>query len=233
MSTIIEHYQHEKGRLFVVGDIHGCYDELMQRLEQVNFDFQNDLLIAVGDVVDRGSDSLKCLNLIDEPWFKAILGNHEEMCVLSYGGDPVIQEMHAQHGGKWFYQLSIEQQKQIIERLQRVPLLLEVDYQNKKYGFVHADIDVNDWEKFKIAIQSQSRESALWGRGRIKNRRSLKYSKVSGIDYIFLGHTVVECVTQKDNCYYLDTGACFGGELTLVEINQNISIESQVFVIQE
>ena len=86
MSTIIEHYQHEKGRLFVVGDIHGCYDELMQGLEQVNFDFQNDLLIAVGDLVDRGSDSLKCLNLIDEPWFKAILGNHEEMCVLSYGG---------------------------------------------------------------------------------------------------------------------------------------------------
>ena len=46
MSTIIENYQHEKGRLFVVGDIHGCYDELMQGLEQVNFDFQNDLLIA-------------------------------------------------------------------------------------------------------------------------------------------------------------------------------------------
>ena len=43
MSAIIEHYQHEKGRLFVVGDIHGCYDELMQRLEQINFDFQKNV----------------------------------------------------------------------------------------------------------------------------------------------------------------------------------------------
>ena len=229
---MVEEYTPHNGRLFVVGDLHGCYDQLMQKLTQLQFNFENDQLIAVGDLVDRGANSLKCLNLLDEPWFKAILGNHEEMCLLSHV-EPSMASLHAQHGGKWFYQLSIEQQKQIIEKLKRVPLLLEVTYQNKKYGFVHADIDVNDWEKFKIAIQSQSRESALWGRGRIKNRRSLKYSKVSGIDYIFLGHTVVECVTQKDNCYYLDTGACFGGELTLVEINQNISIESQVFVIQE
>lgn len=226
---MIEHYTHYHGRLFVVGDLHGCYDQLMQKLEQVKFDFQSDVLIAVGDLVDRGADSLKCLNLLDEPWFKAILGNHEEMCLLSHV-EPSMANLHAQHGGKWFYQLSIEQQKQIIERLQRVPLLLEVHYQNKKYGFVHADIDVNDWEKFKVAIQSKSRESALWGRGRIKNRRFLKYSTVSGIDQIFLGHTVVDCVTRKDNCYYLDTGACFGGELTIVEIDQSLSIEEQVVV---
>lgn len=215
----------------MVGDLHGCYDQLMQKLDQVQFNFQTDLLIAVGDLVDRGSDSLKCLNLLDEVWFKAILGNHEEMCLLSHV-DPSMADLHAQHGGKWFYQLSIDVQKQIIEKLKNVPLLLEVIYQNKKYGFVHADIDVNHWENFKVAVQSRSRESALWGRGRIKSRRFLKYSTVSGIDQIFLGHTVVDCVTKKDNCYYLDTGACFGGELTIVEIDQYLPIERQVKVIK-
>ncbi len=228
---MIEHYTYHNGQLFVVGDLHGCYDQLMQKLEQVKFDFQSDVLIAVGDMVDRGVDSLKCLNLLDEPWFKAILGNHEEMCLLSHV-EPSMANLHAQHGGKWFYQLSIEQQEQIIERLQQVPLLLEVHYQNKKYGFVHADIDVNDWEKFKGAVQSKSREFALWGRGRMKNRRFLKYSTVLGIDQIFLGHTVVDCVTRKDNCYYLDTGACFGGELTIVEIDQNLPIQKQVIVVE-
>ena len=188
---MLEEYTHHHGRLFVVGDLHGCYDELMQKLEQFQFNFENDKLIAVGDLVDRGPDSLKCLSLLDEPWFKAILGNHEEMCLLSHA-EPSMASLHAQHGGKWFYQLDIEQQKQIIERLKRVPLLLEVNFQNKKYGFVHADIDVNDWDKFKIAVQSKGRESALWGRGRIKNRRFFKYATVSGIDQVFLGHTVVD-----------------------------------------
>lgn len=214
----------------MVGDLHGCYDQLMQKLEQVNFDFKMDMLIAVGDLVDRGPDSLKCLNLIDMPWFKTILGNHEEMCLLSHV-EPSMANLHAQHGGQWFYQLSIDLQKQIIEKLKSVPLLLEVNYQNKKYGFVHADIDVNDWDKFKIAVQAKSRESALWGRGRIKHRRFLKYSTVSGIDRIFLGHTVVDTVTQKDNCYYLDTGACFGGKLMVIEINQHIPVEKQTRVI--
>lgn len=50
------------GRLFVVGDIHGCYDLLMQQLERVQFNFEKDLLIAVGDLVDSGPDSLKCLS---------------------------------------------------------------------------------------------------------------------------------------------------------------------------
>lgn len=237
MSAIIEHYQHEKGRLFVVGDIHGCYDELMQRLEQINFDFQNDLLIAVGDLVDRGSDSLKCLNLIDEPWFKAILGNHEEMCVRSYGGDPVIQEMHAQHGGEWFYALSHEEQRDVVDQCLRLPIALEVSYQNKLYGFVHADIRYNHWDVFKQEILATGqqgrfcREAALWGRSRVRNRPPELFKNIKGVDAVFLGHTVVDLVTKKHNCYFIDTGAVFGMLLTLLEINPHHAVEQQVVVI--
>lgn len=44
-----------KGRLYAVGDIHGCYSLLMARLNQIGFNFDNDLLVAVGDLVDRGT----------------------------------------------------------------------------------------------------------------------------------------------------------------------------------
>ncbi|WP_121775173.1 metallophosphoesterase [Acinetobacter bereziniae] len=227
----VETYIHHTGRLFVVGDIHGHYDALMQKLADVRFDFQTDVLIAVGDLVDRGPESLKCLNLIDEPWFKSILGNHEEMCILSHI-DPLMKNLHAQHGGEWFYALSLQQQKQVIEKLETLPVLLEVIHQNKKYGFVHADIDLNDWEAFKLSTKVKSRELALWGRGRIKNKRFMRYSNVKGVEQVFLGHTVVDYVTKKHNCYFLDTGACFGRELTLVEIDCQLPIEKQQRVIK-
>lgn len=37
-----------KGKLYAVGDIHGCYNLLMSRLEEINFDFENDLLLLLG-----------------------------------------------------------------------------------------------------------------------------------------------------------------------------------------
>lgn len=51
-SNLIEVYDKPiNGKLFVVGDIHGCYDLLMRQLKQINFDFNNDLLVSVGDMV--------------------------------------------------------------------------------------------------------------------------------------------------------------------------------------
>ncbi len=66
-QKIIEQFDaSSRQRLFVVGDLHGCYDELMYELKTVDFNFSKDLVISVGDLVDRGKDSLKCLELVKE-----------------------------------------------------------------------------------------------------------------------------------------------------------------------
>ena len=67
--------------IWVVGDLHGCRRELDLLLEQHKFDPQQDLLISVGDIIDRGPDSLGCLALLQEPWFRCVRGNHEEMAL--------------------------------------------------------------------------------------------------------------------------------------------------------
>lgn len=68
-----------KGRIFTVGDLHGNYKGLIQCLERSNFDYENDTLISLGDVVDGHSQSfevveelLKIKNLI------AVKGNHDD-----------------------------------------------------------------------------------------------------------------------------------------------------------
>lgn len=50
--------------IFVVGDLHGCYTLLMNELDKVSFDPARDLLISVGDLVDRGAENVECLDLI-------------------------------------------------------------------------------------------------------------------------------------------------------------------------
>lgn len=66
-------------KTFALADIHGNYKALLQCLQRSNFDYENDTLIQLGDVVDGHSDSfevieelLKIKNLI------SIKGNHDD-----------------------------------------------------------------------------------------------------------------------------------------------------------
>ena len=47
---------------YVIGDVHGCYDELQMLIKKIKFNKNKDSLIFLGDLVNRGRDSLKVLN---------------------------------------------------------------------------------------------------------------------------------------------------------------------------
>lgn len=49
---------------YLIGDVHGCYRELRQLLNQVNFDANQDTLWLTGDLVARGPDSLEVLRFV-------------------------------------------------------------------------------------------------------------------------------------------------------------------------
>lgn len=61
--------ENTNGRDFVVGDLHGCFKEFVEKLKEINFDYSTDRMFSVGDLIDRGEDSIKCLRLIKTPWF--------------------------------------------------------------------------------------------------------------------------------------------------------------------
>lgn len=70
-------------RQIVIGDIHGCYDELMELLGVVA-PAADDRIIAIGDIVDRGPDSEKVLEFFrDTPSAISLMGNHERKYLLS------------------------------------------------------------------------------------------------------------------------------------------------------
>lgn len=114
---------------------------------------------------------------MDEPWFRTLRGNHEEMCIRS-PYDLHIRDIQAPNGGGWFYLLSQIQQLEIIERFKQLHLVIEVQLEHKKMGVLHADIGIHDWNAFKqnirqgeykIAAVCSAYNHAFWGRGRIRN----------------------------------------------------------------
>lgn len=64
------------GRLFAVGDIHGCHAEFAELLSRLDL-AKEDRLVLVGDLVNRGPDSCKVIDLAKEHRAISLLGNHE------------------------------------------------------------------------------------------------------------------------------------------------------------
>jgi predicted phosphodiesterase len=93
--------------VWVVSDIHGCYQRLMDELKRRHFNPYEDLLISVGDMIDRGPDSVKSLQLINEKWFRAVRGNHEQMALDSLDNNDF--SLWTMNGGIWFRQLERDQ----------------------------------------------------------------------------------------------------------------------------
>lgn len=225
MCTVIQNADLKYQNIYVVGDIHGCYSLLMDALANVNFNFEQDLLISVGDIVDKGPQSYQCLELIEKKWFTMVRGNHEELCIQG-NYNSFFRKIHKKYGGEWFYALENTARNQIVAKLKKLPIMLELHTRRKKIGIVHGDIQLDDWNALKARVEAKNSDvtntfltyaDVLWGRSRIKNSKD--YGTIQNIDEVYLGHTVVETMVKRNNCFYIDTGAYQSNRLTLVKLD--------------
>lgn len=167
----------EQGRDFVIGDLHGSLACFHKLLEGLNFDKTKDRMFSVGDLVDRGPNSLECLELIKEPWFYCVLANHEQMMLEAFNGG-YLGNFWIQNGGYWGYTAWEDAKRlkqfttselgkvephpdsmrlfELLPLVEQLPFLITVKMKDgKKFHIIHAELPPSETVTDEILSSSE------------------------------------------------------------------------------
>ena len=209
------------GTDYVVGDLHGQYSLLMAELDACNFDDNKDRLLCVGDLIDRGPESLDCLKLLENPWFYACLGNHEDLMLQGLVDQDIGAYLHWKKrcGGAWVDDVENDALADfLLAHVVNMPLALEVPVGDRTVGLVHAAVTSGVWGKFDL-------DADIWNR-RIAATKAKDdapvppEAQVQGIDAVVVGHSITEAPCVRGNTLLFDTGAAMGLEPTIWTLNR-------------
>jgi bis(5'-nucleosyl)-tetraphosphatase (symmetrical) len=256
--------------IYAIGDIQGCYDDLLRLLEVIEFNQQQDQLWFVGDLVNRGPKSLETLRFVKSLGQSAVcvLGNHDlHLLAIAYQRttpskkdalDAILTApdsaelidwlrhrplfhhndqfclLHAGLPPQWNFTLT----KYMAARVERV--LRSDDYLNLFNGMYGDKPDV--WSsrlhgasllrfvtncftrlrycdtKGKLNFQYKGKPGTqpahLTPWFAVKGRKSMDMK-------IIFGHWSTLGFYDQHNCYGIDTGALWGGQLTALRLERN------------
>lgn len=198
----IEYFDENKdGHDYVCGDIHGCFTLLEEELKEIGFNEETDRLFCVGDLVDRGPESERCIEFLDKPWFNTVRGNHEQMIINK---DTYIHQIN---GGFWYSDLYQEEKDEIYRRFCKLPYVIKVG----NIAIIHADIPYKckTWDDIVDMVERETfeyynNETFLWSRQTVKK---MLERNIEGIDKIYLGHTIIKNPIELGNMIFIDTGS--------------------------
>lgn len=213
---------------YCIGDIHGNYKALMQVLERAKFNYEKDLLIVLGDVVDGYCNSFECVEELIKIKNKIfIIGNHDVWFMdymscswtnaiwLSQGGDAtlksydtIIPQHHKDFFNNGFFSLELDNML-----------------------FVHGGFN------YPTLPKDETIENLTWDREFL--HRVKCGLEISEWKKIFLGHTAVENPEYEpvfiDNgddyakVIQMDCGAGWTGKLCMMNIDTEEYVLSDKF----
>ena len=205
---------------YCISDIHGCYDEFMELLAQIQFDRDSDTLYVLGDAIDRGDRPIDCLDFIRKtPHIHYILGNHDVM-MLDYldgiGGNWLrngCQNTLAQLNG-----LNSRKRESLLNFVRSRPYYRFITVNGKKFMLIHAGLNR------EYPLTKQSKSDLLWLREGFYRRPAI------ASHICVFGHTPTSYIRNERDCsvWYdemnndkicIDCGCVYGGALAALRLD--------------
>ena len=197
-------------RILVIGDVHGCFDELRRLIDKAKVG-AGDEVTLVGDLVNKGPDSIGVVRFCRENGIAAVLGNHD---------DYLLRCIAARRRGdaKEFSEGVRKIAKKISDEdaawLKQVPLWARIP--GRRAVVVHAGLIPGR------ALSDQKRENLLTMRSVREDGSASKridegepWAKLyRGPSHVFFGHDAVRGLQRWKYATGLDTGCVYGGRLT-------------------
>ncbi len=192
-------------RTIIIGDVHGCAAELQNLMGAVIFDPATDHLIFVGDLINKGPDSLAVLDYCRNTGATAVVGNHE----LS-----LLRHQHTASPDSWQGKLLAQmgpRRQDYLEWIASWPAFLESD----QFIVVHGGLvpgrapadtprewlaNIRTWDG--VGSNLNQAGDPPW------------YEQYTGRKLIVYGHWAVQGLTIRDHTIGLDSGCCYGRKLS-------------------
>ncbi|XP_076332010.1 bis(5'-nucleosyl)-tetraphosphatase PrpE [asymmetrical]-like [Tachypleus tridentatus] len=221
-KIVSENFIKKFEEVFVIGDVHGCFDELTELLEKADVATDNCLKIFVGDLVNKGPKSLEVVRLLRNKANSTLCvrGNHDEV-VLELYHKKVSGEHDLTKHSAWINEFSEED----IDYLQNLPYTitlpslnvivvhaglvpgLPMKRQDPRHMVTMRNLVIKDyfWEG-GIQATNSNQEGEPWG------------SLWPGPEHVYFGHDARRLLQLYSYATGLDTGCVYGKELTGVFI---------------
>lgn len=222
----------DKERIAIISDVHGCIDEFDEILKLV--DIKSTRTILLGDLLDRGPDSLAVVRRARELDLESVMGNHD-LKYIKWLRSPKDKPLY--DARKFYSQFNDDD----INYIHRMPLYLKL---RDNFVAVHAGV------KPGIPIEKQGQQDLCYLRYSDKDHNTISLKKVFrdkvpamfwtdfgpfGYNVVY-GHNVHSTldikITKFDDdtaCYGIDTGCVFGGRLSALILSDK---EPEVIQVQ-
>ncbi|RCW69752.1 bis(5'-nucleosyl)-tetraphosphatase PrpE [Saliterribacillus persicus] len=215
----------------IIGDVHGCYDELLELFTKLGYEWQNNTLahpnnripVFVGDITDRGPKSIAMIDFVYKLVIESnaayyVPGNHCNKVYRYFLGNKVKEQHGLETTVKEFLALSKKERKAIkdkfLELYEEAPLYLELSEVNAVIA--HAGIKKEYIGQESKAVKTFVLYGDITGEkhedGRPVRRDWAKH--YTGEKWIIYGHTPVLEPRFINKTVNIDTGCVFGNKLT-------------------
>ena len=211
----------EANSLVVVGDVHGCYDEMAELLERCGCGRPGVTTVFVGDLINKGPKSAEVVKRARAMGAWSVRGNHEEVCLRSWqsyveGREPLPTKF------QWMHQLDGEDLQWLFD----LPFSLTIP--SVGAIVVHAGlvpgVPLSEQSQFAMLhIRDVSRRgdaaagSPEWMWHKKAAEGTVPWAgEWNGPEHVYFGHDAIRRLQQYPHATGLDTGCVYGGKLTAV-----------------
>ena len=206
-------------RTIIIGDIHGCYDELCELLDRVG-PMAGDRVISVGDLIVKGEKNREVLDLfsVDER-FSTVIGNHDR-ALLRYWRGEAVKLKESQERTRVELEPDRERYSAYLNSL---PYMIDLG----------THLVVNAGVRPGVALKDQAAEDLTELRTLGEDRTSRVglpwYEVYDGDKIVLFGHWPASQPRRAPRAIGLDTGCVYGYQLTayIIEADDFISVKAR------
>jgi len=207
------------GRTIVIGDIHGCFEELQDLLKVVELR-TDDRVIAVGDLIVKGPQNREVLDrFIEDDRFSAVIGNHDRAIRHYWRGEPVRLTKEQKE--------TVAQLESGRERYSAYLCSLPFTINLGSHLVVHAGL--RPGVPLRRQMSSDLTEMRTMGANPSSRKGVPWFDVYRGRRVVLFGHWPAKSPRVGRRALGLDTGCVYGGRLTayIIELNQFFSVAAR------